>query len=53
MFLVILQEPQQIDLNNRFDSIFSEFSSSEQVSFNVNYVQVDREQPDESFSNCE
>lgn len=53
LITVMLQEPQQTDLNNEFNSVFSEIGNSERVSFNVNYVQVDRERLDQSFTNCE
>lgn len=53
MFAVILQEPQQIDLNGELNSVFAEVGNTEAVSFDVNYVQVDRQNLDESFGNCE
>lgn len=51
--LVILQEPQQIDLNNIFNGIFSAIGNTEQIKFNLNYVQIDRNHLDESLTNCE
>lgn len=51
-FLVVLQESEQIDLNNEFNSIFAEFEKSDQISFDVNYVQLDRKSLDEHFGNC-
>lgn len=50
---MIFQEIQQTDLNSDFDGIFSNIGQSEGISFNVNYVQLDRNQPDQSFGNCE
>lgn len=49
---VILQEPQQIDLNTIFNGIFSAIGSSEQMKFNVNFVQIDRNNVDETLTNC-
>lgn len=50
---MVLQEKYQTDLNNGFDDIFSEIGSSENVLFNVNYVQLNRDEMDESFNKCE
>lgn len=53
LFVVILQEPQQTDLNNVFNGIFSAIGNAEQIKFNVNFVQIDRNHLDESLTNCE
>lgn len=53
LIAVILQEPLQTDLNSEFNSIFAEIGNTEAVSFDVNYVQLDRENLDASFENCE
>lgn len=50
---VILQEPQQTDLNNLFNGIFSAIGNSEQIKFNVNFVQINRNNVDETLNNCE
>lgn len=52
-FAVILQEPQQKDFNTEFYDIFTEIGNSEQISFEVNFIQVNRERLDDSFRNCE
>lgn len=53
LIAVILQEPLQTDLNSEFNSVFAEIGNTEAVSFDVNYVQLDRENLDASFGNCE
>lgn len=52
-FAVILQEPQQTDLNNRLNGIFDAVGTAEHIKFNVNFVQIDRIHLDESLANCE
>lgn len=53
LIAVILQEPLQTDLNSEFNSIFAEIGNTEAVSFDINYVQLDRENLDASFGNRE
>lgn len=50
---MILQEQYQTDLNNEFNSIFTEIEASENILFIVNYVQLDRDKLDESFTKGE
>lgn len=49
---VILEEPQQTDLNERISGIFTTKGNAQNINFDINFVQVDREQLDESFMNC-
>lgn len=49
---VILEEPQQTDLNERMSGIFTTKGNAQNINFDINFVQVDREQLDESFMNC-
>lgn len=53
LFAVILQELQQTDLNSIFNGIFNSVGNTEQIKFNVNFVQIDRNHLDESLANCE
>lgn len=49
---MILEEPQQIDLNVRIDGIFTAIGLAEKIDFDVSFIQVDRDRLDESFVNC-
>lgn len=49
---MIIEEQQQTNLNNELDVIFSEIEASENISFNINYVQLNRDKLDESFMDC-
>lgn len=50
---VILRESQQSDLNEKLAKTISETAISQQVTFDIKYIEVDRDQMDQSFSNCE
>lgn len=50
---VILQEPQQTDLNVVFNRMFSAVAKTEELKFNLKFIQIDRNHLDESLASCE
>lgn len=52
IFAVILHEKEQTDQNEKMIKILMEIGAAEGVSFDIKSVELNREQDDESFSNC-
>lgn len=52
MFAVILEELQQTDLNQRISGVFTDIGNAENINFDINFIEVDRDQLSESFLTC-
>lgn len=52
LILVVLEEIKQNDSNDKLSSLFNEISSAENFSFNVTFVQLDRDQLKDGLSHC-
>lgn len=50
LILVVLEEIKQNDSNDKLSSLFNEISSAENFSFNVTFVQLDRDQLKDGLS---
>lgn len=47
---VIIQEPKQTDVNEKFNQIFDEIKSTESVSFQVTFFQLDHDRLGDNFA---